>query len=149
MKRKRERQAKPELSPANGELLVSMYHAFEEGLERCARLTERREAGASAAELRPQALQTARWIAYVSRVMWEAILWLKLLESIPESRSPVEALKVLARLGYALIALAEEDPEPEALLSPAEIDRLIAKHGIEDWLSFHRRIFASAKKTNA
>jgi hypothetical protein len=146
MKLKRERR--PELDRDSGELLVSMYHAFEEGLDCCARLTERREAGASAAELRPEALDTARTIAYVSRVMWEAILWLKLLESIPERRSPVEALKVLARLGYALIALAEEDPAPEALLSRPEIDGLIAKHGIEDWVSFHRRIFASTEETN-
>jgi hypothetical protein len=147
MKLRRERP--PVLSETNGELLVTMYHAFEEGLERCARLTERREAGASAAEIRPEALETARWIAYVSRMLWEAILYLKLLESIPESRSPIEAMKVLARLGYGLLALAEEDPEPEALLSQAELDGLFAKHGIEDWVSIHREIFASTKQADA
>jgi len=143
------RQSRPELTPANAKLLLAQYQAFEQGLDCCARLTERRAAGASASELRPEALDTARLIAYVSRVSWEAMINLQLLESVPERQSPIGALAVLARLGYALTALAEDDPEPETLLPPTELDGLIAKHGIEDWVGFYRELVADSEASQA
>lgn len=73
---------------------------------------------AAAVELRPEALRTARTIAYVTRVAWEGTLYSGLLdEPVPEHLSPFAAIRVLARLGYALIALAEDDPEADTLLS--------------------------------
>jgi hypothetical protein len=56
---------------------------------------------------------------------------------------------VLARLCYALTALAEDEPEPETLLSPAELDGLLAKHGAEDWVSFYRELVADAEASEA
>jgi hypothetical protein len=143
------RPSRPELTPENAQLLFAQYQAFEEGFDCCARLTERRAAGAPASELRPEALDTARMIAYVSRVSWEAMINLQLLESIPERQSPAGAIAVLARLCYALTALAEDEPEPETLLSPAELDGLLAKHGAEDWVSFYRELVADAEASEA
>src|ERR1700683_3578306 len=103
---KLKREPRPELSREQAQLLAAVYMAFEEGMESCARLTERREAGEPAAELRDEALEVARTIAYVSRAAFESVVHRKLLESIPdESRSPVKPLRVLSRLGYALGAL--------------------------------------------
>jgi hypothetical protein len=140
---KLKREPRPELSREQAQLLAAVYMAFEEGMESCARLTQRREAGEPAAELRDEALEVARTIAYVSRAAFESVVHRKLLESIPdESRSPVKPLRVLSRLGYALSALAEDDPEPDALLSPEEVDGLVAKHGIEDWVNYNREMIA-------
>ena len=128
---------RPELPPEEAGLLIGLFGALEEGLECCARLTESREAGVPVDEIRPQALTMARTIAYASRVTWESILNLRLLEYLPEHLQPLGALNVLAQLAYGLTALAEDDPEPETLLSRAEIDGLIAKYGIERWFEFY------------
>ena len=44
----------------------------------------------------------------------------------------------LARLAYALTALAEPHPEPEALLSPDDIHGLAHQYEIEDWVTRNR-----------
>jgi hypothetical protein len=130
---KLKRRAKSEFDPAFAGLIAAVYVAFEDNRECCSRLTALREAGAGAAELRPEALEAARDIAYVARVWWVALMDLNVRESIPDGALPIAALSALARLAYALVALAEEDSEPEALLSKAEIDGLAAQYRIEDW----------------
>jgi hypothetical protein len=142
MKLKRERRL--ELEPEQASLLVSLYLAFDQGYGSCARLIEHREAGEPAlAGERAEALKAARTIAYVSRVTWESMVNLQLLERISDDRlSPLGALTVLARLAFALTAMAEDDPEPEALLSSAELENLVANHGIEDWLTYYREAIA-------
>lgn len=130
---KLKRRAQSDFDPAFGELIAAVYVAFEDNCERCSRLTALRDAGVGAAELRLEALEAARNIAYVARVWWVALMDRNLRESVRDSALPIAALSALARLAYALVALAEEDSEPEALLSKAEIDGLAAQYRIEDW----------------
>jgi hypothetical protein len=130
---KLKRRAQPEFDPAFAELIAAVYVAFEDNRERCARLTALRKAGIGAAELRPEALEAARNIAYVGRVWWVALIDGNLSESIPDGTLPIAALSALARLAYALIALAEEDSETEALLSNAELDGLAEQYRIDNW----------------
>ncbi|MDQ6775095.1 MAG: hypothetical protein M3071_02495 [Actinomycetota bacterium] len=143
MKLKRRRE--PEIAPANLDenslVIATVFVTLDESMERYADLNARREAGESADELRPEALETARKIGLVIRASWEGMLNSGLLgDSLPAHLSPDGALRVLARLGYALVALAEPDPLPDTLLSPAELDGLFAKHEIEDWVRWFREL---------
>lgn len=133
MKLTRSRQPSP-VDPAIAEFVGAAYFALEDNLERCGRLAGLRESGASSDEIRPEALAGARRIAYVSRMTWEAITSGFDPESVPQDLLPFQAFGALARLGYALVGLAEDDPEPEQLLSQAELDALTAQYGIEDWV---------------
>lgn len=128
----------PPVDPEFVELLAGLYHAFEDNLERCARLTELHRTGVSPDELRDEALVGARRIAYVSRVIFEVMANLIPAGSVPDGLLPVGVYGALARLAYALGALAEAEPEPEALLSPAELDNLAAQYEIEDWVKAGR-----------
>ena len=58
----------PEVDPEFAELVAGRYYAFEDNLERCARLTRLYHDGATASELHEEALAGARRIAYVERV---------------------------------------------------------------------------------
>jgi hypothetical protein len=142
---KLKRRAQPEFDPAFAELTAAVYVAFEDNCERCSRLTALRDAGVGAAELRPEALEAARNIAYLARVWWAALTDLNLRESRRDGALPIAALSALARLAYALVAIAEEDSEPEALLSKAEIDGLAAQYRIEDWAQSMAQLRAAAR----
>lgn len=133
----RKGRAELELSAADAGVIVRIYVELESDIDRYARLLERREGGTPAAELRHEALERARGIAFVSRVAFE--LSGELHEGIPEHLSPDRALGALRRLAYALVALAEEDSEEEALLSREELDGLVAEYELEDWLDTCRR----------
>jgi hypothetical protein len=141
LKRQREPEIDPEKADDNAALSAEVFVRLEEAMERYRDLATRREAGASAAELRPEALETARRIAYAIRGCWEGMINMGLLgDSLPTRLSPSPALRVLARLGYALVAIAEDDPLPDTLLSRAELEGLFAKHGIEEWVRWHREL---------
>ena len=58
--------------------------------------------------------------------------------SLPAGVLPMGVHSALARLAYALTGLAEEDPEPEVLLSQDAIHNLPHQYGIEDWVNRHR-----------
>ena len=129
---------RPEPAPVDREfveLVNGLYFAFEDNLERCVRFNRLRHEGVPAAEYRAQALESARRIAYVSRVIFEVMANLMADKNIPESILPVGIYGALGRLAYALTALAEDEPDPEALLSPAELDGLAAQYEIEDWVA--------------
>ena len=140
--RRRGQPQTPAIDPEFAELIAGLYYAFEDNLERCARLTRLRDAhgGADpdATELRQEALAGARRIAYVQRVVFEVITNVVDIREVPPGVLPMGVLSALARLAYALQALAEEDPEPEALLTPDEIRNLPHQYEIEDWVTRNR-----------
>jgi hypothetical protein len=135
---KRKRRDKPPVDREVIRLIVALCVAFEDNLERCRRLSEQRRAGVLTAELRGEALDGARRIAYVSRVLFEATMHLGFMDSTPEEFLPVGLFGALARLAYTLTALAEEDSESETLLSPAELNGLSAQYEIVDWVEHCR-----------
>ena len=126
------------MDPEFAQLIAGLYHAFEDNLERCARLTRLHHDGAKAGELHEEALGGARRIAYVERVAFEAMAHVVDIRSLPPGILPMGVHSALARLAYALTALAEEDPEPEALLSQDDIHGLSHQYEIEEWVSRHR-----------
>jgi hypothetical protein len=134
----RRRSQPAQLDPEFVEVIDGLYYAFEDNLERCFRLTELRRDGVAPDEFRDEALAGARRIAYVSRVVFLAMANLVPIESIPDGVLPFGVHGALARLAYALVALAEEEPEPEALLSPAELEGLAAQYEIETWVGLGR-----------
>jgi len=128
----------PQVDPEFAEVIAGLYFAYEENLERCARLTRLYDEGAPATELQAEALQGARRIAYVERVAFEAMAHIPNIRSLPKDVLPLGVHGALARLAYALTALAEPDPEPEALLGATELQGLAGSYGIEDWVKHAR-----------
>jgi hypothetical protein len=141
LRRRREPEIVPEHADEDSALIAEIFVTLEAAIERYADLDARREAGECADELAPEALEMARRIGFAIRGCWEGMINLGLLgDMLPDRLSPVPALGVLARLGYALVAMAEEDPLPDTLLSPTELDGLFAKHEIEDWVQWCREL---------
>lgn len=120
-------------------LAAGCYFAVEENLERCARLTREREAGVPAAEVRDEALAGARRIAHVSRATF-GVLTSGAIDpyEIPQDLFPLSVLEAMARLGYALVGLAEDEPEPEQLLTEPELDGLLDQYGLRQWYDDRR-----------
>lgn len=128
-----------EVDPEFAQLIAGLYHAFEDNLERCARLTRlHHDGGADARELQQEALAGARRIAHVERVAFEAMAHVIDIRSLPPGILPMGVHGALARLAYALTTLAEPDPEPEALLAPGDLDGLTHQYEIEDWVTRQR-----------
>ncbi len=123
----------PKVDPEVADLLAGVYYAFEDNLERCARLMRLYDDGAAADELKDEALAGARRIAYVERVVFEALAHVVNVRDLPPGALPMGVHSALARLAYALVALAEEDPEPEALLSQDDLRNLAVSYGIVEW----------------
>jgi hypothetical protein len=125
----------PAIDPELAELIAGLYHALEDNLERCARLTRLHDEGsARTTEHSDEALTGARRIAYVQRVTFEAITHLVDIRDLPPGVLPIGVLSALARLAYALTGLAEQRPQPEQLLTQDEIRDLPHQYAIEDWL---------------
>lgn len=55
-------------------------------------------------------------------------------------------LAALARIGYTLVAIAEDAPEPQALLTQSELEDLSTRFGIEEWLARCRQMSGEATK---
>ena len=143
------RRTEPRLAPDAAKVLASMYLALTENLSRAKRLTALREEGVEYELIRTEAVAGAQRIAYVSRVVWIAAMDQGLLDGLPDDLSPARPLGALARLGYALLALAEgeTDPdEPTALLTPAELDGLPAQYRIEAWMQWWAERRAAAEE---
>jgi hypothetical protein len=138
----------PEVDPEFAQLVAGLYYAFEDNLERCARLTRLYHDGATASELHEEALAGARRIAYVERVVFEAMAHVVDVRSLPPTVLPFGVHSALARLAYALTALAEDDPEPEALLSQDDIHGLAHQYEIEEWVTRHREHNPDLKAAN-
>jgi hypothetical protein len=125
-------------------LVAAVYVAFVDGVALCRRLTEQRFSGAPAAEIRRDALSHARYIAYASRVTVTAITADRLLDRLSPELHPTRVLAALARIGYGLVALAEDAPEPEALLTQSELQDLGTQFGIDAWLARIRQLSGKA-----
>lgn len=130
-------------------VVAEMYLAFVDGVALCRRLTERRFAGTPAAEVRGEALAGARSVAYACRAVLAAITEQELLDRLSPELNPSRVLPALARIGYTLVALAEDAPEPEALLTRSELDDLGAQFGIEGWLARCRQASGGATEEEA
>jgi hypothetical protein len=128
----------PEVDPEFAQVIAGLYYAFEDNLERCARLTRLHRDGASASELKEEALAGARRIAYVERVCFEALAHVVPVSSLPTGVLPIGVHGALARLAYALTALAEADPAPDALLNQDDIHGLAHQYEIEEWVTGNR-----------
>jgi hypothetical protein len=124
----------PQVDPEFAQVVAGLYHAFEDNLERTARLTRLYHDGAPAADIETEAHEGARQIAYVERVAFEAMAHLPNVRTLPKTVLPGGVHGALARLAYALTGLAEPDPEPEALISQGDLDRLASQYGIEEWV---------------
>ena len=123
------------IDPELAGLIAGLYDALEDNLERCARLTRAHHDGDSdPAQRQADALAGACRIAYVQRVTFEAITRLVDIRELPPGVLPISLLSALARLAYALAALAEPTPEPAALLTDDEIRHLPHQYAIEEWL---------------
>jgi hypothetical protein len=133
--RRRGKPQAPAIDPEFAQLIAGLYYALEDNLERCARLTRVHQDGGATATQRHEALAGAARIAYVQRVTFEAMTHVIDIRELPPGVLPIGVLSALARLAYALAALAEDgQPEPEQLLSQDEIRDLPHQYAIEDWL---------------
>lgn len=120
-------------------LAAACWFALDDNLERCARLTRQRDEGAPAADVRDEALAGARRIAHVSRATFGVLTSGAIdPDDIPQHLFPLIVLDALARLGYALVGLAEDEPEPEQLLTAAELDGLLDQYGLRQWYDDRR-----------
>jgi hypothetical protein len=128
----------PEVDREFAHVIAGLYFAYEENRERCARLTRLYDDGASATEIQGEALTGARRIAYIERVAFEAMANLPNVRALAKDVLPLGVHGALARLAYALTALAEPDPEPEALLSQHDLENLPSQYGIQDWVTHAR-----------
>ncbi len=102
-------------------LIAELYLTYRESAALCARLVDLRFTGTPVAEVAPEALAGARRVAYAARATVAAITDERLLERVSAELEPSAVLPALGRLGYTLVALAEEAPEPEALLTQSEL----------------------------
>ena len=141
------RSGPPKLSEDDSRLLIRIYGELHENLPACRSLTERHLAGEAASEIAPEALARARGIAYVCRYSEELMRHPDepLLDGIPKPLWPIAALGALTRLGYALSALAEEEPVDDALLTLDELDGLIERYRLEDWIDGMRGAIKAAE----
>lgn len=120
-------------------LAAGCYFALEENLDRCARLSRQREDGVPAADLRGEALAGARRIAHVARATWEVLTCGAIdPDEVPQDLFPFTVMDALARLGYALVGLAEDEPEPEQLMTAAELDGLLDQYRLRQWYDARR-----------
>ncbi len=120
------------------EAVAWLWHEIEENLDRCRRLTERRERMETTDAERGEALRAARELAYITRTVLGMVMFVMPAESIPEGLLPAGVYGAAGRLTYALVGLAEEDPMPEQLLTLGELDTLVAQYELQPWFElFH------------
>jgi hypothetical protein len=115
-------------------VIAELYVTYQESAALCARLVDLRFTGTPVSEVAPDALAGARRVAYAARATLVAITDAQLLDRVSAELEPSAVLPALARIGYTLVALAEEAPEPEALLTQSELADLGSQFGIEAWL---------------
>jgi hypothetical protein len=95
------------------------------------RLIARWEAGELTTDDRAQARAAARHLALEGRIGFVASR--RISERMPVYFERFAAtLRVSSRLAYCLLALADEEPEPFALLGRDELDTLLADNGADE-----------------
>lgn len=132
MKLRRSRRQEP-VAPEPDDFTFAINAAviLRDGLEGYRRLhAEWQERGGSS-DLCAAALTMARRIGAYFRLGFDSS---GLLERLPESHSPWVALAISTQLAFALVTLAQEEPDVVALLSPDELDALVREQEIDAWL---------------
>jgi hypothetical protein len=120
------------------QLVASLYASFVASSASLKEFNKHRADGPSVAELRGPALDCARRAAHLNRGGFKAVMYLGLREELPPEWLPLGALGAFARVIYGLAAIAEDPPEPQALLGADELAGLGRQYSIEDWLHFWR-----------
>src|SRR6202000_1341325 len=87
------------IDPEFAQLIGGLYHAFEDNLERCARLTRsfQDRTDDTTGDRRDEALLRAARIAYVQRVTFEPLTNLIDIRELPPGVLPIGVLGALAR----------------------------------------------------
>jgi hypothetical protein len=129
------RSSRPAVDTAAVRAVADLYVTYLEARDTCARLVDLRLTGTPVQAVREEALSVARRVATMARLTFDAILEASLLERLPADLDPSGVFPALARMGYALVALAEEGPEPEALLTATELQDLGSQYRIDGWLA--------------
>lgn len=116
--------AVPAAPTEEAQVFGDLFLELRDGLERTRRLMGRFGAGGLGQDEREEARRGARYLAVEGRVGFISMAGMS--ERAPElfPRYAI-GLRVAARLAYCLLALADEDPEPLALLSPAELETIL------------------------
>jgi len=132
MKLRRSRPEEP-VAPTADDFTFSVDIAIilRDGIEGYLRLYAEWEERGASADLRAAALTMARRIAAYSRLGFDTT---RDLNRLPESHSPWVAVAISTLLAFALVTLAEEEPEVATLLSPDELDALVREHEVDAWL---------------
>ncbi len=123
------------------ELVAQFFFAYVHNLEAYAEFYRNREAGHPLSAYRDAALYRARFGAYFSRVFFERGIAAQGFDELPDGWLPLDAFGAQARLVYALTAIAEDDPEPEALMTLEETAALTAQYGLTEWVGHWRGRF--------
>lgn len=131
-----------EVSRPDGAFLTGLYAQLEDTIAVYRRLSQAHTGGADADQIGPEALGWARagalTMRYADAGMQDPTR--PFLSTLPQtlSEGAVLALLPLDRLCYGLCALAEDDVVEEALLRPAEADRMLESNVLKDWLAWNR-----------
>jgi hypothetical protein len=117
-------------------LLASLYHSLVTNRGVYLELLTRYEQGERAADLREAALGAGRLLATAQRTFYAGqLLDQDFLKGMSEDLSPTRAVFAIARLGYALSALADDDCVAPMLLTREETEGLYTQYNLEPWLA--------------
>jgi hypothetical protein len=122
--------------PKPAQLAVNLYFSYVTSSEKLAELTKRSAAGEDPAEIRREALHRARQAAYLNHAAFKGVMYLGLQEELPDRWLPIQALGAFARVIYGLVALTEDPPPAEAVLSAEEQASLADQYDLDRWLHF-------------
>lgn len=128
------------MSPVLAQSGVELGREIDRGLATAPRLLASFHDGGLAEDERREALGLARDLAAEARITHALVP--EAIAQLQEDLLPFPAMRVALRLSYALLALAGADPEEMALLSAAEVTRLLADEGAAAWMETMRRIGA-------
>lgn len=137
-----EGRAEPAVSPVVAVSGVELARAVDRGMAAAPRLLASFHEGGLAEDERREALALARDLGAEVRITYT--LAPAAHQQLQEELLPFPAMRVALRLSYALLALAGAEPEELALLSSAEVTRLLAEEGAEEWMDTMRRIGAGS-----
>jgi hypothetical protein len=134
MRRRRHTLDEPSL-----EIMIAAWDTLDRAHAGYAELLDLYERdGSLPADDRQDALNGAHGLALMAVGMQRAVAGHQVDEHLMGRWIPTGLWAAFASLGYALGALAEGDPEPEALLSRVEIEHLYDKFRLGEWAGMMR-----------
>ncbi len=122
----------PALGGQSIDLVVQVAVELDQTLALYRELLDKLDAGASLEAQRERILRHARDGAAVGRL--QVVSFDALHDGVPDWLAPDMALGLLRVLRYGLVALAQDPPDLDALVSRAELEARVAGADIEDWL---------------